>query len=326
MKNLENEKREPLIWVDVEFNDFATFNEALKDWYLDLHQLDGGTFYSRVRQVIMPEIQVGHTKLDSYIDQKGDSPADLWSFVILGKESSMFNFNHQMTQSTSTMVIYSPGHAINAVSTPGFEIYVFSIQSAHLSKIAASLGLTEIEEKLSKIDRVELDVDQADSLREQLQNILTSVSRMEDKESTGQEREIFLKLLPTQFFKVLHEHMDCAPVREFKSQHLCYMQARAYMHTNLHQPIGIDEIAKKFDITERTLRNHFQGELGISPKQYLNTIRLQRVRKELVKQKKRVNIEAVARNFGFNHMGQFSKRYKDFFGELPSETLKAKST
>lgn len=321
MHNSKNDKIEPLLWTDVEFNDYGQFNEALRDWYIDFHQLDGGTFYSRVRQVILPEIQVGHTQLDSHLDQKGDSPEDMWSFVILGKNSSMFNFNHQMTQSTSTMVIYHPGQEVNAVSTPGFEVYVFSVERTHLHEVALSLGLEEIEKKLSKIDRVELDEDQANRLREQLQNILTSVSRMEDKVSTAQEREMFLKLLPTQFFKALHRHMDCAPLRVFKSKHLSYMEARAYIHTNLHQSITIDEIAKKFDISERTLRNHFQEELGISPKQYLNIIRLQKVRHELKNKKKKINIEVVARNFGFTHMGQFSKRYKDFFGELPSQTL-----
>ena len=322
MDNLKNEEIEPLLWVDVEFDDYEQFNTALRDWYIDFHQLDGGTFYSRVRQVILPEIQVGHTKLDSHLDQKGDSPDDMWSFVILGKESSMFNFNHQMTQSTSTMLIYSPGHEVNAVSTTGFEVYVLSVERTHLNKIATALGLNKIEKKLSKIDRVELYEDQANRLREQLQNILTSVSKMENKVSTAQEREIFLNLLPTQFFKALHQHMDCAPLKVFKSKHLSYMEARAYIHTNLHQPLTIDEIAKKFDILERTLRNHFQEELGISPKQYLSTIRLQKVRRELKNKKEKVNIEGVARKFGFTHMGQFSKRYKDFFGELPSETLK----
>jgi len=322
MNNLENEKTEPLLWVDIEFNDYEQFNETAKDWHIDFHQLDGAAFHSRIQQIILPEIQIAHTQLDSHLDQKGISPKEMWSFVILGKESSMFNFNHQMTQSTSTMLIYSPGHIINAVSRSGFEVYVLSVERTHLHKIAVSLGLTEIEEKLSKVDRVELDEEQANTLREQLQNILTSVSIMEDKVSTAQGREIFLKLLPTQFFKALHEHMDCAPVKVFKSKHMSYMEARAYIHTNLHQPITIDEIAKKFDILERTLRNHFQEELGISPKQYLNTIRLQRVRNELKNAKEKINIEKVARNFGFTHMGQFSKRYKDFFGELPSETLK----
>ena len=33
-------------------------------------------------------------------------------------------------------------------------------------------------------------------------------------------------------------------------------------------------------------------------------------------------VEKTARRFGVTHMGQFSKRYKNFFGELPSETLR----
>ena len=33
-------------------------------------------------------------------------------------------------------------------------------------------------------------------------------------------------------------------------------------------------------------------------------------------------VEQTARKFGFHHMGQFSKAYKDCFGELPSKTLR----
>ncbi len=33
-------------------------------------------------------------------------------------------------------------------------------------------------------------------------------------------------------------------------------------------------------------------------------------------------VEKTARKFGFYHMGQFAKSYKEFFGELPSQTLK----
>ena len=133
-KSLEREANELGVQAETKYNNkeyteagkifeqaIAKFNEAVKGWNINFHQLDGGTFHSRIRQVCMPEIQVGHTQLDSYLDQKGFSPKDMWSFIILGKESSMFNFNHQMTQSTSTMLIYSPGHIINAITTSGFE-------------------------------------------------------------------------------------------------------------------------------------------------------------------------------------------------------------
>jgi transcriptional regulator GlxA family with amidase domain len=50
---------------------------------------------------------------------------------------------------------------------------------------------------------------------------------------------------------------------------------------------------------------------------------LTKIRDELqVLENKKGSVEQTARRFGFHHMGQFSKAYKDFFGELPSETLR----
>ena len=101
------------------------------------------------------------------------------------------------------------------------------------------------------------------------------------------------------------------------------MEVRAYMHTHLHEAINIEEISNKFKISERSLRNYFKEELNTSPKQYLTVLRLSKIRGELqVLKMKKGLVEKTARRFGVTHMGQFSKRYKNFFGELPSETLR----
>lgn len=115
---------------------------------------------------------------------------------------------------------------------------------------------------------------------------------------------------------------ECITKKIFKNKHLVYMQIIVYIHTNLHNIITISNIAEKFNLSERTLRNYFHEELGISPKQYLTRIRLQRVRDILLGKKENfINIEQTARKFGFNHLGQFSATYKELFNELPSDTL-----
>jgi len=322
MQTPTNQNALPLVWVDVEFNDFDHFNKSVQEWTIDFHHLDGKPFYSRLQQIVLPQLQLGHTSFNNHIDQKGKSPANKWTFVIMGEESSMFKFNHQLTKSTSTMVIYAPGHEINAVSRSGFEIYTLSVEKAHLHKIAKRLGFNDIEERLSKIDRVELELDQTNSLRELLQSILSYVSSMDDKTITTQGEALFLELLPTKFLKEIYLHAGCTPKRVFKKRHLLYMEARAYIHTHSHLPITVASIAKKFKLTEKTLRNYFQEELSISPKQYITVLRLQRVRDALkTKHSKRISIEHTARRFGFAHMGYFSASYQEFFGELPSETL-----
>lgn len=316
-------QQEPFLWIDFELNNFDQFTEVVHSWDVDFLQLDGGTFYSRLQQMVLPEVQVAHTHFDCHLDQKGASPKDMWTFVIMDEGASMFKFNHTETLSTSTMVIYSPGYEINAVSYDGFHIYTFSIAEEHLQKLTKALGMDKIEEKLREIDRVELDLDQADSLRIQLKDILADAASLEHKVISPEGKDLLLNFVPLKFLKTIGTHIGCAKNKVIKEKHFLYLEVRAYMHTHLYEPINIEEIAKKFNLSERSLRNYFKEELNTSPKQYLIALRLTKIRGELqVLKKEKGLIEKTARKFGFHHMGQFSKAYKEFFGELPSETLR----
>ncbi|WP_415408031.1 helix-turn-helix domain-containing protein [Sulfurovum sp. CS9] len=318
-----NIEQEPFLWIDFEINNFDHFTEVVHSWDVDFLQLDGGSFYSELKQMILPEVQIGHTHFDCHLDQKGAAPKDMWTFVIMGEDASMFKFNHATTQSASTMVIYSPGQEINAVTYDGFHIYTLSIHRSHFQELTQKLGLDMIEEKLSKIDRVELDLEQADSLRGQLKDILDDASSLKHKVISPEGKKLLLNFLPMKFLKEIGSQVDCAKDKVVQERDMFFMEARAYMHTHLHEEITIEEIAKKFKLSERTLRNYFKEELNTSPKQYLIALRLTKIRDELkVSEMKKGSVEQTARRFGFHHMGQFSKAYKDFFGELPSETLK----
>ncbi len=325
---IKNEiQQEPFLWIDLELNNFDQFTEVVHSWDVDFLQLDGGTFYSCLQQMVTPEIQVGHTHFDCHLEQKGTSPKDMWTFVIMNEDASMFKFNHTTTLSTSTMVIYSPGYEINAVSYDGFHIYTFSVAHKHLQKLTKALGMDKIEEKLREIDRVELDLEQADSLRTQLKDILADAASLEHKVISTEGKDLLLNFVPVKFLKAIGDHIGCAKNKVIKEKHFLYLEVRAYMHTHLYEQIGIEDISKKFNLSERSLRNYFKEELNTSPKQYLTALRLTKIRGEFqVLKKEKGLVEKTARRFGFHHMGQFSKAYKDFFGELPSETLKVQST
>ena len=320
MKNKIDE--EPFLWIDVKINDWDTFAHVTQSWDFDFLQLDGGSFYSEFKHMILPEVNVGHTYFDCHLDQKGKSPDDMWSFVIMGENASMFKFNHKETQSTSTMVIYSPGHEINAVSYDGFEVYVLSVTRDHLQKLTEKLGMNEIEKKLSRIDRVELDAPEADRLRSQLKDILRDAESLESKSITSEGKDLLLNFVPMKFLKSIGSKIGCSTEKIIKKRNMSYLEVRAYMHTHLDELLSIEMLAKKCNISEGSLRNYFKEELNTSPKQYLTVLRLTKVKSELqVLKKEKGLVEKTARRFGFNHMGQFSKTYKDFFGELPSETL-----
>ena len=160
-------------------------------------------------------------------------------------------------------------------------------------------------------------------MRGQLKDILADASSLKHKVISPEGKKLLLNFLPMKFLKEIGSQVDCAKDKVVQERDMFFMEARAYMHTHLYEEITIDEIAKKFKLSERTLRNYFKEELNTSPKQYLIALRLTKIRDELkVLKNEKGSVEKTARRFGFHHMGQFSKAYKDFFGELPSETLR----
>jgi len=63
--------------------------------------------------------------------------------------------------------------------------------------------------------------------------------------------------------------------------------------------------------------------MGLTPVAYLTRLRLHRVRRALLAATHgSATVSALALNWGFWHFGDFSRAYKECFGELPSETLR----
>ena len=78
-------------------------------------------------------------------------------------------------------------------------------------------------------------------------------------------------------------------------------------------------------VKERTLEYIFQQVMGMSPVAYLTRLRLHRVRQALrMATHGLTTVSTQALSWGFSHFGDFSRAYKDCFGELPSETLRRK--
>ena len=95
-----------------------------------------------------------------------------------------------------------------------------------------------------------------------------------------------------------------------------------FIHDNLPQVTSVNQICEETGVPERTTRRLFMKKYGVSPKRFLSTLRLNEVRKLLKSNAEDSYIFQVASEYNFWHMGQFSKDYKNLFGELPSETLR----
>lgn len=100
--------------------------------------------------------------------------------------------------------------------------------------------------------------------------------------------------------------------------------ARACTHINAHlrTPLTLRDLCDAAGMGGRSLEYGFQESYGIGPMAYLKCIRLGRVRRDLVASQSTDDAVAkTARRWRFAHMGQFSRDYRNQFGESPSVTL-----
>jgi transcriptional regulator GlxA family with amidase domain len=95
-----------------------------------------------------------------------------------------------------------------------------------------------------------------------------------------------------------------------------------FMRSHAAEGVRVAEASRAAGVSERTVRNAFQREHGISPKQFDLRERLLAARTALSEVSPRTVTE-IATEFGFFELGRFSRIYRDAFGELPSETIKA---
>ena len=100
------------------------------------------------------------------------------------------------------------------------------------------------------------------------------------------------------------------------------VRAREFIDAHLDQALSLARICAASYASARSLEYGFREIYALSPMGYVRCARLSRVRHDLYLAEPRPRaVTQLAMKWGFWHLGQFSRDYRAFFGELPSETL-----
>jgi AraC-like DNA-binding protein len=81
------------------------------------------------------------------------------------------------------------------------------------------------------------------------------------------------------------------------------------------EPLQIEALAKRVNMSASALHSHFRATAGVSPIQYQKHLRLQEARRLLLSGA--TSAEAVAYEVGYASASQFSREYGRLFGEPP---------
>jgi len=140
------------------------------------------------------------------------------------------------------------------------------------------------------------------------------------RQSYSKSADSYLKtLLLTTFSNNAHKYFAVAELQQLP-RHLTH--AISYMNKNISEKINIIDLQAATNVSARVLNYQFKKHTQKTPMAYLLHLRLLRLQEELKAADPKAKIIDIAISLGFSHLGRLSVKYKSYFGESPSETLK----
>lgn len=100
-------------------------------------------------------------------------------------------------------------------------------------------------------------------------------------------------------------------------------RARDYIEAHLTEQLRITSIADEVGCSVRKLLYLFRKTEGVSVVSYIRERRLSVARSRLLFATGGDSVTSIALSAGFSHLGEFSLKYREQFGETPSSTLDA---
>ncbi|CRZ15801.1 AraC family transcriptional regulator [Mycolicibacterium neworleansense] len=111
------------------------------------------------------------------------------------------------------------------------------------------------------------------------------------------------------------------PVRQLRQRQRIVELTRTHIDQNLDRRLDVEGLARLAGVSRRTLARAFDETIGESPQSYIARMRLHRIRSDLLAgTHPRATIADLSNRWGISELGRMSARYRDLFGELPSQT------
>ena len=91
----------------------------------------------------------------------------------------------------------------------------------------------------------------------------------------------------------------------------------------IDETLRIPELCIELGVSQRVLEYVLKEEIGVTPKQFSDVLRLNAFRRELLhRSTENQTITQIAGRYGLSHLGRLSAAYLRQFGEYPSDTLR----
>jgi AraC family ethanolamine operon transcriptional activator len=290
--------------------------QNLSQWDQRYDQLSAGAFEGCVTELWLPHSQVFVERANRQLRQTCAAWCESIWFGIPAAEDGQMSMGSKRL-AADAVCIRDGGAEFDLMTAPDFDLYGIVVNRAAFSEYVELTARQDLERLLRQRDVINLAPMHKASLCAALATLLSDARQAEEDQPQALQQRIFELML-----RVLQQGQGIgAPVKRSQlSRSQTVERIREYLLQNPAEPPSIPDLCERLHISRRALQNCVEEITGLPPLTFMRHIRLNAVRRELCHGSAGQPISSIAYAWGFSHLSQFARDYRQLFGELPSES------
>jgi len=302
------------------FDDFDELALAARLWDLNFVQLDRGPFEGEILQAVAGQVLLSEGRFGRTLKQEGTAPKAMRTLVVPATPNVHFRWRRRDV-GPNDLLVFPRNAELHAVSQPDFHVFTVSLPETLLHEMAGLSGVVKLSETIRQ-EKITGSAPLMDCLRRRLRHIIQTVKA--DTSAVGHPAVLteLQEEIPRLLVRVMAAAEGPAEVCWTRKRDRAVKRAEEYIAQSQDESLTIRDVCLAVKVSERTLQYGFLEHFGVTPKTYLQSVRLNGVHRDLKAADPRATtVSEIAGRWGFWHMGQFAADYRKHFGRLPSETL-----
>jgi len=315
--------KQPFSIVNYSFSGFDEIEMVVKAWDLKICKLNKTDYKGSLLQIFNDNVIISNVDFGNTLKIEGTPPKKYRSFGIPKINCPPFYWrNKNLTD--KTIQIYQPGSELFMINKFQMGAIDVAVSEEYFYQLCKELKYDCVLDIIDKNESIECELRLLRKLQNKLAVITETIKKIEPSKYILLLNEINIEI-PILLIKTLATtnptHKLDEPfikTRGFKKA----LDAILQFSTDYH---SLSDLCHTAGVSARTLQYVFKEKLGVTPIAFIKSYKLKNIY-NILKNKSGniVFVSDVSNEYGFCHMGQFAKDYREMFGELPSNTLSQK--
>ena len=302
------------------FNDLHELVSDDYKWDLPFKKISIGNFHGSIASIDLGVVQMVEGRFSGTLLQNGLTPPGFKTFAIPAIDTRAFWWHYRKVDHNH-LLVFPENRKLKCISYDGFHVYTLSIQEEYLEALCDTYGFKRVAGKLRGKEKV-IPISKPNIYL--LNSILQTLSLTIQVKGEADFPEGLISTtreeLCKEVLQLVEESDETTNVPVKRERDQTVLKALEYILDQDLQDISIQELVAKTGIKKRSLEYAFQEYATVSPKRFIQALRLNNFREDLLQKKDYISDTAL--RHGFTHHGQLARDYKLLFGEMPRDTLK----